>query len=255
MTNELFLTLLLSGAVALASGLIGAFALMRRMTLAADPMSHIALPGIGLAFLFQINPIIGGAATLLFGAFLIWLIEEKTRINIETVIGVVFAASLALGTIITPEEELMEALFGTLASPSSAELVIGLLASAAIMLFTVNYRHKIAIALISKELAISSGIKTSGLNFFFLLMFSASIILGLKFLGALLMGSLIIIPAAMARNISWNFNSFLAISAGAAFFSMIIGILASSRFGWQLGPSVIAVASLLFLITAFKRYN
>lgn len=255
MTNELFLILLLSGAVALASGLVGAFALMRRMALAADPMSHIALPGIGLAFLFQINPIIGGAAALIAGAFLIWLIEEKTNISIEAVIGVVFAAALAIGTIITPQEELIEALFGTLTSPSGVELAVGLLASAVISIFILKYRHRIAITLISKELAVASGIKTSLLNFLFLLVFAISIILGLKFLGALLMGSLIIIPAAMAKNISHNFSSFLAISSGAAFFSMITGILASSRFGWQLGPSVIAVASLLFLITAFKRYN
>ena len=252
---ELTTTILLSGAVALASGLIGAFALIRRMALAADPMSHIALPGIGLALLFQINPIIGGATTLILGTFLIWLIEEKTRINIEAVIGVIFAASLAIGTLITPEEELIEALFGTLSAPSGAELTAGLLTSAAIILFTIKYRHKTAITLISKELAIASGIKTAKLNFFFLLMFSASIILGLQFLGALLMGSLIIIPAALARNISRGFNSFLVISAGAAFFSMITGIIASSYLGWQPGPSVIAVASFLFLITMFKRYN
>lgn len=251
--NELLLTLLLSGAIALTSGLVGAFALMRRMALAADPMSHIALPGIGLAFLFQINPIIGGAATLIIGAFLIWLIEEKTKISVEAVIGVVFAAALAIGTIITPQEELIEALFGTLTSPSGAELAIGLSLSAAIFLFILKYRHRLAITLISKELAIASGIKTSLLNFLFLMIFAISIILGLKFLGVLLMGSLIIIPAAMARNISWNFNSFLAISSGASFFSMLAGILASVRFGWQLGPSVIMIASFLFLITALNK--
>ncbi|MBI2591439.1 MAG: metal ABC transporter permease [Candidatus Brennerbacteria bacterium] len=255
MINELLLTLLLSGAIALTGGLVGAFALMRRMALAADPMSHIALPGIGLALLFQINPVIGGAVSLITGAFLIWLIEEKTKINIEAVIGVVFAAALAIGTIITPQEELIEALFGTLTSPSGAELAIGLLFSAAISMFILKYRHRIAITLISKELAVASGIKTSLLNFLFLAVFAISIILGLKFLGALLMGSLIIIPAAMARNISWNFNSFLAISAVASFFSMITGVLASLYFNWQLGPSVITIASILFLITLVKRYN
>ena len=57
------------GIVAVASGLVGVFALTRRMTLAADVISHIALPGLGLALLLKINPVIGGAAALIFGAF------------------------------------------------------------------------------------------------------------------------------------------------------------------------------------------
>ena len=49
---------------ALAAGLIGCFALMKRMLLAGDVISHLALPGLGIAFLFKINPLVGGAATL-----------------------------------------------------------------------------------------------------------------------------------------------------------------------------------------------
>src|SRR5664279_223089 len=48
-----------------AAGLVGCFAVMRRMTLAADAISHIALPGIGLAILLRIHPILGGIAALL----------------------------------------------------------------------------------------------------------------------------------------------------------------------------------------------
>lgn len=253
MTNELLLTLALSGAVALTAGLVGAFSLMRRMTLAADPMSHIALPGIGLAFIFQINPLFGAAFTLILGAILIWWLEKKTRINLEAIIGVVFAASLAIGAIITPTEELIETLFGSFKTLGDFELIAGIITSLAVIALLLKFRHKMTLVLISKDLAAASGIKSSKINFLFLLVFAASIILGLKFLGALLMGSLIIIPAAMARNISRNFNSFLAISAGAAFFSMIAGIIASFHFNWQLGPSVIIIASILFLITAFKR--
>lgn len=49
---------------AIAAGLVGSFALMKRMLLASDVISHVALPGLGLAFLFGFNPLIGGAASL-----------------------------------------------------------------------------------------------------------------------------------------------------------------------------------------------
>ena len=55
---------------AVAAGLVGSFALMKRMLLASDVISHVALPGLGLAFLFGFNPLIGGAATLLVGTLL-----------------------------------------------------------------------------------------------------------------------------------------------------------------------------------------
>ena len=82
--------LLLSGSMAVAAGAVGCFALMRRMTLAADALSHVALPGIGLALVLHLNPVIGGVAMLLVGAVLVWGLERRTGISTETVVGVVF---------------------------------------------------------------------------------------------------------------------------------------------------------------------
>src|SRR5579862_2201349 len=104
--------ILLSVAVALAAGLVGSFAVMRRMVLAADPLSHVALPGIGIALALHIHPIIGAAAMLFFGALLVWALEERTRASTEAVIGVIFSLALALGTLISTGDNLIEALFG-----------------------------------------------------------------------------------------------------------------------------------------------
>ena len=98
--------------MAIAAGLVGCFAVMRRMTLASDAISHVALPGIGIALLLQASPLLGGMVMLVLGALLIWLVEVRTRIATETVIGVVFSAALALGALFTPGESLIDALFG-----------------------------------------------------------------------------------------------------------------------------------------------
>jgi hypothetical protein len=88
----------LAVAMAIASGLIGCFAVMRRMSLAADPLSHVALPGVGIALALRINPIFGAAALLFFGALLVWALEQRTRAATETMIGIVFSAALAIGS-------------------------------------------------------------------------------------------------------------------------------------------------------------
>ena len=72
-------TLLLSVAMAVAAGLVGCFAVMRRMALAADALSHVALPGIGVALALHIHPIFGAAAMLFFGALLVWAVDGKAR--------------------------------------------------------------------------------------------------------------------------------------------------------------------------------
>ncbi|OGY97235.1 MAG: hypothetical protein A2128_01290 [Candidatus Liptonbacteria bacterium GWC1_60_9] len=246
-------SLVLSALVALTAGLVGAFALMRRMTLAADPVSHIALPGIGLALLFGVNPLLGGSLALVLGAFLIWTLEERSRTNIDAVIGVVFAAALALGTIITPQEELIEALFGSLEQLSTAEFWTAAVVSVGIVAFVLSFRHQIMISLISRDLARASGIRTRILNLAFLLVFVASIILGLRFIGALLMGSLIIIPAVSARKLAHGFTPFLAWSGGIAIFAMLAGTVLAEQFGWQLGPSAIAAASAVFFLTTLIK--
>ena len=81
----------LSVAAGAAAGLVGCFAVMRRMTLAADAISHIALPGIGLAILLRIHPILGGVAALLGGTLLVWGIENTTPIIVSVARRVLFS--------------------------------------------------------------------------------------------------------------------------------------------------------------------
>lgn len=235
--------------LAFAAGMVGVFALMRRMSLAADAMSHIALPGLGLAFLYKINPLIGGAATLLVGALIIWKIEGKTKIPTETIIGVIFSMSLALGSLITPQADLIEALFGGIGNMSIIGFTITILISLGIIAAVLALKNKFILQMISPDLASVSGLKSKRLNLYFLLIFAVTVILGLKFLGALLMGSLIIIPAAAAKNASWNINSMLVIAILAGAVSVIGGFILAPYYNLAMGPTTIVLASLIFLIS------
>lgn len=236
-------------AVAISSGLVGSFALMRRMALASDAISHIALPGLGLALLLKINPLIGGAAALILGAILIWAIEKQTKISTETVIGVIFSTSLAVGSLITPVNEWEEILFGELQAPGLTEAVIAIIAALLIAAFILFYKEKMVLSLLSSDLAKTMGLKVSAINLIFLLLFSLNVLLGLKFLGVLLMGALIIIPAAVAKNLAWSLSSDLVISVVAAILSVTTGFLAASFFGLNLGPTVISAAAVLFFLS------
>src|SRR5436190_10353490 len=149
---------------ALAAGLVGSFALMKRMSLAGDVISHVALPGLGIALLLHINPLIGAAATLLIGTVLIWRLQQGGTLTTDVAIGVIFTAALAIGTVLTPSEDLIEALFGGFQTLNAIWFVVGLAAVLTIVGFVLVFRHRLMLTLFSPELAAATGINVSCLN-------------------------------------------------------------------------------------------
>jgi len=251
-SNETY-SIVLALLTAFASGLVGSFALMKRMTLAGDVISHIALPGLGLAILFHINPLIGGAATLFIGILLIWSLEGSTNLTVETAIGVIFTASVAIGALITPSEDLIEALFGGFTGLDTPSFLIGLGAVLVIVLFIFKFKNRLILGLFSPELAASTGLNLKRLNLYYLLIFGLTILLGLKFLGAILVGALIIIPAAIGRQLTHTLSAFLFTSALAGVVAVALGFLISSYYNLELGPTVVVAASALFLLSLIKK--
>jgi ABC-type Mn2+/Zn2+ transport system permease subunit len=240
-------------ATAVAAGLVGSFAVMRRMTLASDAMSHVALPGIGIALLFNLNPVLGGVTALVAGVLLIWLLEHRTRIPTEAIVGVVFSAALAIGSMLTSGEDLLEALFGTARVPGRAETLAGLAVAGVIVAFVLRSRHRLLLGLVSADLARTAGIDVSRLDLLYLLAFALTVALGLRYLGILLMGSLIIIPAATARHVSRNLGGMLAASVGLALAATLLGAAGAWATHLGAGPLTITIAASFFAIGVIFR--
>lgn len=254
MTTELGLaTVGLAVATAVAAGLVGCFAVMRRMALASDALSHVALPGIGLAVAFHVNPLFGALLALFLGAVLVWTLEEQTRIPTDTIIGVVFSAALAAGSMMTSGEELVEVLFGHTGTISLFELVFGLAASALVVGFVLRERHRLVVALVSPDMARTSGVNVRRLNLGYLLVFALTVALGLRNLGVLLMGSLIIIPAATARRLATHLSQMLALSAAIAAVVTLAGFILAARLGRPAGPVIVTIAAAVFALTFLRR--
>src|SRR3989344_5740068 len=110
--QNLIMSLLVGAIVGGASAYLGSVMVLKRLALVWDALSHVALPGIGIALTYGINPFLGAFAALAIGILFIWRIEKQTAIPTEAIVGLVFSVSLAVGILITPEPELLEALFG-----------------------------------------------------------------------------------------------------------------------------------------------
>jgi ABC-type Mn2+/Zn2+ transport system permease subunit len=243
----------LSVAAGAAAGLMGCFAVMRRMTLAADAISHIALPGIGVAILLHIHPILGGVAALIVGTLLVWGIENTTRLATETIIGVVFSTALAIGSLITSGDELIEALFGGVGRLTTLEAMVGIVVASGVIGFVLWQRHRLVLTLVSPEIAHTSGINVPRLNLYFLLVFAVTIALGLRYLGVLLVGSLVIIPAATAKRLAGSLRGMLLISVAVSIASTTLGTWLSLATHRPPGSMIVLVAASFFVLSLLLR--
>jgi ABC-type Mn2+/Zn2+ transport system permease subunit len=245
--------LLVSISMAIAAGLVGCFVVMRRMALAADALSHVALPGIGIALAFHFNPIFGAAAMLFFGALLVWAAEGKARVSTEAIIGVLFSAALAAGSMVTSGEDLIEALFGRSGALTWGEILFGLVASGGVVTFVVTQRNRLVVTLVSPDLARTAGINVRLLDLLYLETFALTVALGLRYLGVLLMGALIIIPAATAKRLAGNLTKMFVTSVMIAVFSTVAGTSLAAWLHRESGPLIVTVAAGCFLLSLLRR--
>jgi ABC-type Mn2+/Zn2+ transport system permease subunit len=242
----------LSIAIATAAGLVGCFAVMRRMALAADAISHVALPGIALAIALRIHPLFGAVAMLVVGALFIWAVERRTRLATETIIGVVFSAALAIGSLMSSPEDLVDALFGGAGTLTKGETVFGLVGATAVIVFVLMKRSSLVLWLVSPEIARTAGIDVARLDLLFLEVFAVTVALGLRYLGVLLMGSLIIIPAATAKRLARSLTGMLVIAVAAAVLSTVLGTYVARLVDRPTGPIIITIAATLFLASMLR---
>ena len=247
------MAVILGLAAALVAGLVGSFALMKRMTLAGDVLSHLALPGLGLAFLWHIQPLVGAAATLAIGVVLVHELQRRGGLATESAIGVVFVAALAIGTLLTPTEDLIDALFGGFGKITPLGFLLGIAGCALVVATMFVLRHKLILGIFSPDLARSLKVDVDRVNFLYLCTFGLTILLGLQFLGALLVGAMIIVPPAAARRLSNTLDRFLILSSLISMISVGLGFVIAAQWHIALGPAIVGVASALFAVTLAKR--
>lgn len=237
-----------------AAGYIGSLMTTKKMSLVGDVLSHVALPGVGLATIFGINISLGALASLVIGVLIIWLLGFRTGLSAESLVGSVFVFSLAVGFLITPEEELLHALFGDISRVFISDAIAAIIASVGVFFAVRKIYPKMILAYISEDLALANKVKIQKYNLIYLLAIAAIVAFGIKVAGSLLTSALIIIPAVSARSFSRSMAQYAYSSMAVGALSSAAGVILAGYFGWAVGPVIILVNALIFGGTLlFKR--
>lgn len=254
-----FLVRALVGVVILAivTALLGVFVVLRRMAFFGDAIAHSSLAGIALGLLFGIDPTVGAIVFSLLVAAGIVAVGNKKTLAFDTVIGVFYAAAVALGILLIGElrlrADLLGFLFGDILALRTIDVwIIAILGCAVVALVVWATKPLVQIAF-AEDLARVSGIPVSAYEYLFMLLLALVVALGIKVAGVILIGPLLIIPAASAKNIAVNFKSMLLFSIGFGILSSVVGLFASYRFDIAAGPTIILLAAFMFLLTLVLR--
>lgn len=259
-----------SALLGIVSAVIGSFAVLRQQSLLGDAVSHAALPGIALAFMFTQRKetavlLLGALITGLLAALLVIIIDRYSRIKFDSalalVLSVFFGGGLVLLTYLQKIPNANQAgldkfIFGQastlLKSDINTILVVGLIIILTVILFWKEFK----IISFDPEFAESMGFSRRKLTLLLSGLLVAAIIIGLQTVGVILMSSMLVAPGVAARQWTNKLSMMLILAALFGGVSGLIGtVLSSSITHMPTGPTIIIVISIFVLLSLIFARN
>lgn len=241
-------------------GMLGTMAVNNKMAFFSDALGHSALTGIAIGVILGIgNPII---CMLFFGILFglgIRKVKSSTKASSDTVISVFSSASIALGIVILSKSggfaKYSTYLIGDILTVSPSYIKV--LAVVLVVVYVIWYfiYNKLLLLSVNPSLSSSRGVKNALVENIFVVILAAAVMLSIKQIGILTINSLLILPAAAARNISKNSRQYLIFSTVISMFCGIAGLIISFYADTAAGATMVLIAAVFYFGTYFKAKN
>jgi len=238
--------------IALVAGLMGCFVVWRRMAYFGDSLAHSSLLGVALGVAFGIGVNFSTVIVCSLFAILLLYLQQKKLLAIDTLMGILAHSALSIGlvtiAILGQDIELHDYLLGDIMSITSSQLY-WIYGGAVIILSLLLYNWSALVLMtIHEDLARAENINTLKLQTLFMFLMTIVVAISIHIMGILLITSLLIIPAASARQIAKTPTSMAIIAVILAVVSVIAGIFSAIEFATPSGPTIVVAATCLFII-------
>lgn len=240
-------------------GLIGTMVVNHKLAFYSDALGHSALTGIALGMLFSIDdPVISMVIFGIVFALIIYSLKNKNLSSNDTIISVVSSTSVALGLVLLSRggnfTKYSSYLIGDILSISQKDLIFLLLSFILINVFWFIFSNKLVLITIDSMLAKSKGVNVKLIEILFLIIVAIVVMVSIRWVGILIINSLLILPAASSKNISGNIRQYCIYSIVFSYISAISGLIISYYIKTATGPTIVLVSAFIYLITVlFKQ--
>ena len=253
----LFRALIAGIGIALVTGPLGCFVVWRRLSFFGDTLAHSALLGVILSVSFDINISLSIFTVSSLVALLLLRLQKTTYLANDALLGLLSHSSLAIGLVVLGflsfiRFDIMGVLFGDILSVNINDLLAIWLGGALILLVLWFIWKPLFASTVNYELAEAEGMKPERMNAIFTILLAALIAIAIKMVGLLLITGMLIIPTAMARNLSNNPKQMVILSIVGGLLSVLIGLYTSFEINTSSGPTIVTVALLLFILSMTK---
>ena len=244
--------------LSLLCGVLSVFVILRRMAFIGVGISHSAFGGVALGFLLGLDPLWSGIAFAVVVAILIEWAQERGRWEEDAAIGIFFAFAMALGVVFlhlsrTYNVDVFGFLFGNILAVGPHQLGEILVVSLVVLGIVAFFYKELVFISFDEEMAWVSGVPVKALRHLFLILLAVAIIMAIYLVGIILVSALLVIPGALARNLTQHIVSMLWVSAGAAVAATLGGLFLSLGLDWPSGATVVLVLALGFFLSQALR--
>jgi zinc transport system permease protein len=249
--------LLVGVLVAILTGLLGVFLVLRQMSLLGDGLAHVSFAGIAIGLAAGIYPTGVALVASVLGAIAIYFLRERGIVKGDTAIGILLTASFALGVVVISASKgfinTNAYLFGNILAINDQDLRVVLGVGIALVVLLLAFYKEFVAMTFSEEAARVTGLPVDLLNVVFVSLTAATIVVASRIVGVLLVSGLIIIPAATALQLARGFRRAIALSIAVGLLSVVVGIVVAAQQGWAVGGTIALVAAACFLLATTGR--
>jgi zinc transport system permease protein len=239
--------------------ILGTIIVNNRMAFFSDALGHGAFTGIAIGTVAGVfEPIWSAIVFSVAFAILITVIKNKTRSSTDTVIGVFSSTAIALGVVLmtlggNSANKYSSVLMGDLLSIRPSDVGILLILSIIIIVLSTVYYNKILLVSLNLSLAKSRGINTLVIEMAFTALIAVVITVSIQWVGLLIINSLLVLPAAAARNVSSNAGQYQILALLVSVFSGVVGLILSYYLNTATGATIVLISAVVYFITLLVR--
>ena len=235
-------------------GLMGTMVVNGSMAFFSDSIGHGAFTGIAIGTILGLGQPL--AASIIFSviyALFIITVKNKSKTSVDTVIGVFSSTAVALGLVLLSVGGTVASyssyLIGDILSITPEEIVLLLVVLAVFLVVWTFIMNSMVLVNLSRVLAKSKGIKPDMIEMIFTVLLAIVVTVSIKWVGLLLVNSLLILPAASARNIASNMTTYNAYAVAISLFNSMTGLVVSYYLGLSTGGTIVLVSALVFFLS------
>ena len=235
-------------------GLLGTMAVDNKMAFFSDALGHSALTGIAIGVVLGWENQM--AAMLLFGilwAVLITFVKHHSKMSADTIISVFSSTSIALGLVVLSRggafAKYSSVLVGDVLSITQSDLMYLLAALIAAALVWLLLFNPLMITSVNSPLARSRGVRSRLTEYAFTILVAIAVMVSIRWVGVMLINSLLILPAAASRNVARNAAGYMRLSVLISMVCGVCGLILSYYLDTSAGAAVVLLCALVYFVT------